>query len=108
MGKEIGRRCIITGYLRRLASILILESRDSLPNMKLTVSKIVIVGVSLILAGMTLAADREPILVANLGPQVGEKVPDFELSDQLGQTHNLQSIMGPKGAMILFHRSADW
>ena len=108
MGKEIWRRCIITGYLCRLASILVLESRDSLPNMKLTASKIVIVWLSLILAGMTLAADREPILVANLGPQVGQKVPDFELSDQLGQTHNLQSIMGPKGAMILFHRSADW
>ena len=66
MGKEIGRRCIITGYLRRLASILVLESRDSLPDMKLTVSKIVIAGLSLILAGMTLAADREPVSYTHL------------------------------------------
>ena len=108
MGKEIVGWYIITGYLLCFASILILERRDSLLRMKSTVSKIVIVGLSLILPGMALAADRDPILVANLGPQVGEKVPDFELSDQFGQTHDLQSIMGPKGAMLLFHRSADW
>ncbi len=58
--------------------------------------------------GLTLAADREPIVVADLGPQVGDQVPDFQLPDQFGQMHNLESIMGPNGAMLLFHRSADW
>lgn len=49
-----------------------------------------------------------PIDVAKLGPQVGDRVPDFRLVDQAGRTHTLQSVMGPKGAMLLFYRSADW
>ena len=46
--------------------------------------------------------------VSKLGPKVGERVPDFELKDQNGKTRNLDSIMGPKGAMLVFIRSADW
>ena len=57
---------------------------------------------------VALGAEREAIVVANLGPQVGEQVPDFQLSDQFGEIHNLESVMGPNGAMLLFHRSADW
>ena len=59
-------------------------------------------------SAMLLAAEREQVVVSNLGPQIGEQVPDFELSDQFGALQNLESIMGPNGAMILFHRSADW
>ena len=54
------------------------------------------------------AQEREPIDVSALGPQVGERVPDFSLPDQHGTIRTLQSIMGERGAMILFHRSADW
>ena len=61
------------------------------------------------LLGVAMAAqEREPIDVSALGPQVGERVPDFSLPDQHGRVQTLQSIMGEKGAMILFHRSADW
>ena len=59
-------------------------------------------------ANIVLGAEREPIIVANLGPQVGEQVPDFQLSDQFGEIQDLESVMGPNGAMLLFHRSADW
>ena len=59
-------------------------------------------------SSMLLAAERVQVVVSNLGPQIGEQVPDFELSDQFGELQNLESIMGPNGAMILFHRSADW
>ena len=58
--------------------------------------------------GCTEMQSRTPIDVASLGPQVGERVPDFSLPDQNGETHTLESIMGPRGAMLLFHRSADW
>ncbi len=51
---------------------------------------------------------RTPIDVASLGPQVGERVPEFSLPDQNGQVQTLDSILGPKGALLLFHRSADW
>ena len=51
---------------------------------------------------------RTPIDLSKLGPQVGERVPDFSLKDQNGKIWTLQSIMGPKGAMLVFLRSADW
>ena len=51
---------------------------------------------------------RTPIEVASLGPQVGERVPAFSLPDQNGQIQTRESILGPNGAILLFHRSADW
>jgi hypothetical protein len=53
-------------------------------------------------------APHAKIDVSKLGPQVGERVPDFSLPDQNGKVWTLQSIMGPKGAMLVFIRSADW
>ena len=46
--------------------------------------------------------------VQTLGPQVGAKVPDFSLADQNGRVQTLKSILGPKGAVLVFFRSADW
>jgi cytochrome oxidase Cu insertion factor (SCO1/SenC/PrrC family) len=54
------------------------------------------------------SAAQSRIEVSKLGPQVGQHVPDFSLKDQNGKTQTLQSIMGPKGAMLVFIRSADW
>ena len=45
---------------------------------------------------------------APTGPNVGERVPDFQLQDQNGNQKTLRSIMGPKGALLVFYRSADW
>lgn len=42
------------------------------------------------------------------GPQVGAKIPPFQLPDQTGTIQTLESIRGPKGAMLVFYRSADW
>jgi peroxiredoxin len=52
--------------------------------------------------------NRAQIDVSKLGPQVGARVPDFTLLDQAGTERTLQSIMGPRGAMLVFVRSADW
>jgi hypothetical protein len=57
---------------------------------------------------MAQSPPRVPVDVSKLGPQVGERVPDFSLKDQTGKTWTLQSIIGPKGAMLVFFRSADW
>ena len=51
---------------------------------------------------------RQRVDVATLGPQVGARVPDFSLKDQTGRVRDLQSVMGPRGAMLVFFRSADW
>jgi hypothetical protein len=66
-----------------------------------------------LLAGLLAATAQSPssrksIDVSKLGPQVGERVPDFSLKDPNGKSWMLQSIMGPKGAMLVFVRSADW
>lgn len=51
---------------------------------------------------------RTPVDLSKLGPQVGQRVPDFHLKDQHGQLWTRDSIMGPSGAMLVFFRSADW
>jgi hypothetical protein len=42
------------------------------------------------------------------GPAIGEKIPAFELADHNGKTQTFESLRGPKGLLLLFHRSADW
>ena len=56
---------------------------------------------------MAQTPSRPKIEVSKLGPQIGQRVPDFNLKDQAGKEWTLQSIMGPKGAMLVFMRSAD-
>lgn len=46
--------------------------------------------------------------IQKLGPQVGEAVPDFTLNDQQGRSRTLRSLLGPRGLMLVFFRSADW
>jgi hypothetical protein len=54
------------------------------------------------------APTRERVEVSKLGPQVGERVPDFSLTDQNGGARTLQSLMAARGLMLVFLRSADW
>jgi cytochrome oxidase Cu insertion factor (SCO1/SenC/PrrC family) len=72
--------------------------------MKLLAAAIVI----LFGAGTLAQQSATRVDVSKLGPQVGQQVPDFNLRDQNGQTQTLQTIIGPKGAMLVFIRSADW
>ena len=58
--------------------------------------------------GQATGSTRVKVDVSKLGPQVGERVPDFSLPDQTGRVRNLESIMGTRGAMLVFLRSADW
>ena len=67
-----------------------------------------VVAVALIVTMPVQAQERKPVDLSSLGPQVGERVPDFALPDQRGTVQTLDSIMGERGAMLLFHRSADW
>jgi len=67
-----------------------------------------IAAVFAMLPAMAQEPARARVDVSKLGPQVGARVPDFSLVDQAGRTRNLQSIMGPRGAMLVFVRSADW
>lgn len=63
----------------------------------------------LVLMGAAGAARQAPkVDTSRIGPQIGEQVPDFSGTDQFGQKHTLASSLGPKGAMLVFFRSADW
>ena len=55
-----------------------------------------------------IAQSPPKIDVSKLGSLLGERVPEFTLKDQNGKPWTVQSIMGPKGAMLVFYRSADW
>jgi len=50
----------------------------------------------------------ETVDVDTVGPKAGETLPEFRLRDQGGQIHSLKSLLGSKGAVIVFFRSADW
>ena len=64
---------------------------------------------ALLLSG-SMAGGQTPAApdVSKLGPQVGATVPPFAGVDQFGKPRTLASVAGPKGAMLVFFRSADW
>jgi hypothetical protein len=44
----------------------------------------------------------------NSGIAVGGAAPDFTLPDQNGRPRSLHGLIGPKGLLLVFVRSADW
>ena len=42
------------------------------------------------------------------GPEVGERLPDFELSDASGRVIRFHEDRGNSRAAVVFYRSADW
>jgi hypothetical protein len=53
-----------------------------------------------------IAQAQEPAM--KTGPLVGEEIPAFQLTDQTGAVQTFESVRGPKGLLLVFHRSADW
>jgi hypothetical protein len=42
------------------------------------------------------------------GPEVGSRIPAFELADQHGRRRAFDNLRGPNGLVLTFVRSADW
>jgi len=42
------------------------------------------------------------------GPEVGQRIPAFEVVDQHGARQTFDSLKGPNGLFLVFVRSADW
>lgn len=42
------------------------------------------------------------------GPDIGEMLPGFVLTDQFGRSVDLHESRGGRRALVLFHRSARW
>lgn len=56
----------------------------------------------------TLLSSAQTPRPAKTGPAVGKAIPGFSAPDQNGRLQTLASIAGPKGAVLVFFRSADW
>lgn len=63
---------------------------------------------STVLSALLLSSLAAQVDVTTLGPQVGATIPEFRGVDQNGREQTLETIVGPKGAMVVFFRSADW
>lgn len=63
-------------------------------------------GLALILSAACAIAFAQQAI--KTGPEVGSTLPSFEALDQNGRPQNLKSILGRKGALLVFFRSADW
>jgi hypothetical protein len=64
---------------------------------------------AVLLATAAARAQQPPTIdVTALGPKMGETAPDFTAPDQHGTTRRLSDLLGPKGALLVFYRSADW
>src|SRR5258706_14421933 len=57
-----------------------------------------------LMGGFSLTASADDV-----GPPIGAKVPDIGTPpDQTGMPRTLASLMGDKGLVLFFFRSADW
>jgi peroxiredoxin len=60
--------------------------------------------VALVFLSLSISAQAQ-----EFGPRIGTKVPDIGTpSDQTGAQRSLSSLMGDKGLVLFFFRSADW
>lgn len=71
-------------------------------------TKCLLLVVAISLAAVSPLAQTPTVDTSKLGPQIGQAVPPIAGVDQFGNSHTLNSVYGPKGAMLVFFRSADW
>ena len=62
----------------------------------------------LLLVNMPAYAGDKSVQEFSQGLKVGDRIPDFALPDQNDTARDFKSLTGPKGLVIVFHRSADW
>jgi cytochrome oxidase Cu insertion factor (SCO1/SenC/PrrC family) len=75
--------------------------------MKIGVAVLFLTGLSAIVSGQDKPSANQA-LAPSVGLEVGHEAPTFALPDQFGHQHTNETLKGPKGAVILFFRSADW
>ena len=63
---------------------------------------------ALLLAAATSTQAPQKLDTSAIGPQIGNRIPAFSGTDQVGTLRTLDTSAGPKGLMLVFFRSADW
>lgn len=70
------------------------------------------VSMLLLTSGMVFQEDFDPFDPtdddAQMGIEVGAKIPEFQAVDQNGKVWDYDALKGPRGAILFFQRSADW
>jgi hypothetical protein len=51
-------------------------------------------------------AAQQPVRPVPL--KVGERIPEFHAVDQYGKDRRFGDLVGPKGLVLFFYKSADW
>ena len=59
---------------------------------------------AVLIASLTMASEYSD----GWGPAAGTQIPDGEFTSHAGVTLTLSDLMGDKGVLILFNRSANW
>ena len=59
---------------------------------------------SLLVATLAMASEY----IDSWGPSTGTQIPDGAFTSHLGETRTFADLMGEKGVLILFNRSANW
>ena len=68
-----------------------------------------LLGVAPVILASTLAMQRQPQTAARPVPlKVGERIPDFRAVDQSGKERRFGDLVGQKGLVLFFYKSADW
>ena len=75
--------------------------------MKIGVAVLFLTGLSAVVSGQDNPSANQT-LAPSVGLEIGQEAPAFALPDQFGHQHTNETLKGPKGAAILFFRSADW
>ena len=70
--------------------------------------RVFLAAAALSVTGIAAAQPPAAVDTSKIGPQVGALVPAISGVDQFGSIRTWRSISGPKGAMVVFFRSASW
>lgn len=75
-----------------------------IPKMPATMHRLARAALALVLAVSPTASEY----VDGWGPPVGTAIPEASFDDQAGRPQTFAGLMGARGLLVFFNRSADW
>ena len=108
----VGRVPLASGSLGREPCCLALFEVDTGIREAYVRRLLAFLSLLLLSSGMRVQEDFDPFDPtdddAQMGIEVGTRIPDFRAVDQHGKVWDFETLKGPNGAVLFFQRSADW